>query len=138
MAKKSTLKTYIKNTADDVFSIYTRLKHADERGYVKCVTCGKEMYWKNDGCHAGHYVTRKWYGTRFDEQNVHPQCTHCNTYCEGESARYSLYLVDTYGADILDELDRRSRKLRVWTRESLGEAVKEWRAETEKMFKVKG
>jgi len=62
----------LKAKLDKVFSIYIRKKHANHQGYVKCVTCGKTLHW--EGAHAGHFQSRRYLSTRWDEQNVAPQC----------------------------------------------------------------
>jgi len=141
---KSTLKTYIKNTADSVYSKYRRLQEADRFGYVKCVTCGKRMYWTD--AEAGHYEGRETRTTRYDDQNVHPQCTKCNCFHEGRKPQYTLYLMKRYGNHIVEEIANRARATWKWVIVggdgidffNIKEAVKEWRAEIEKMYKIKG
>ena len=101
---KSKIKTrsYYVKKLDAVFSQYIRLRKADPNGYVACVTCGKMAHWKEMQC--GHYETRGSYGTRWDEENCHVQCYGCNVARKGNYPAYSRYLIQVYGADILDKL----------------------------------
>ena len=106
------LKSYIKSTADPVFSRYIRLKAADRDGYCTCVTCGVVKRW-NEGIQAGHYVGRRHWSTRFDDRNVHPQCVSCNKFNSGRIPRYTLYLMDVYNEGILGELVEKSRLVKL-------------------------
>ncbi len=107
MKKKKTLsRGKLVKELDKLFSQYTRLKDADHRGYVKCVTCGKIGHWK-DNFQAGHFMSRKHYATRWDENNVKVQCKKCNMYGEGEQYKFSLYL----GTELSQQLLLKSRKI---------------------------
>src|SRR6185312_3014591 len=94
---------------DSVFSKYIRLKDAiliDGDLYSKCITCGVEKPWKQ--MQNGHYYTRGRYPTRWDEDNCHVQCMSCNVYRKGNYIKYTLYMIDTYGRDFVDELGVKS------------------------------
>ena len=118
MPKKIKRSTLIK-TLDDVFSQYIRLKNADKNGHCTCVTCGKKGYWEKDGIHAGHFISRKHYATRWDEKNVHPQCHYCNTYQYGEQYKYSLFL----GANLSEDLLSKSNIITKYTNNELREMI---------------
>lgn len=130
------LKSYIMNTADTVYSRYIRLKAADRNGYCACVTCPAIRQW-NDGMQAGHYVNRDDWPTRFDDRNVHPQCVSCNKHHSGRISRYAVYLKKEYGDGIIDELDAKSRLVKQFTLADLKGWVKEWRKEISKFMVVK-
>lgn len=74
---------------DSVFSEYVRRRYA-QNDIAKCVTCGKEDHWKNQ--QAGHFMSRKHYSTRWDEDNVQVQCAGCNVFRAGEQYKFSIYL----------------------------------------------
>ena len=88
--------------ADGVFSQYIRLRVADEGGTVSCVTCGKLMFWKDAEC--GHFIKRGSRGVRYDERNCNVQCTRCNHFLGGNDGVYAVYIIDTYGRDVYEEL----------------------------------
>jgi len=118
MSKKPKRKTLVKNL-DTVFSEYIRLKNANKQGYCTCVTCGKSGYWEKDGIHAGHFMSRKHFSTRWDETNVYPQCHYCNTYQYGEQYKYSLFL----GKEQSEKLLNKSRNIVKFTDKELKEMI---------------
>ena len=86
-----------------------RMKAADENGLASCVTCGKRQHYKEmDG---GHFISRKWTATKLVEENIHPQCKGCNQYASGKYDDYALYMVDTYGIEMVRELNDKKREL---------------------------
>jgi len=88
---------------DRVFSRWVRYSAA-KKGYAMCVTCGHID--TPDRLDASHYIDRTHKATRWSEQNVHPACTKCNRWMEGNKDEYALYLIKRYGPDILEELNR--------------------------------
>jgi len=103
--KKKTRKQIIKKL-DTTFSKYIRLRdclrttQTPDQGL--CITCGKLVYLKE--AHAGHFISRGRMNIRFDETNVHLQCCGCNTYGNGEQAKYLIALEKLYGREIVDNL----------------------------------
>ena len=107
MSKKPTRKTII-TKLDNIFSQYIRLRYSKNE-ISECVTCGKQDHWKK--LQAGHFVSRKHYATRWDEDNVQVQCSGCNVFRYGEQYLFSKYL----GVDLSEELLIRSRKIQKFT-----------------------
>jgi hypothetical protein len=132
---KQTLKTYIVNTADKVFSKYIRVKEADAYGMCVCVTCGKRAKW-NDGMDAGHYADRGRWATRFNDKNVHPQCVSCNRF-KNKMPEYAQYMIKRYGKALVDDIVFLSHKPHGYDLDDLKEMVKEWREEINKMSVAK-
>lgn len=131
----NTTASYIKHTADRIFSLWIRLKAADYRGYVTCVTCGKVDHYKD--VDAGHYASRTHMNTRFDEQNVHVQCKRCNKWLNGNLSAYAAFMISRYEPGIIVEINQRSQIIKKWTRKELQALVKEWRVEIRKLLTVK-
>lgn len=77
------------------FSMFVRLRDADEFGRAKCCTCGKRRYWRE--MDAGHYVTTAKEATKFDENNVHAQCKGCNKWQGGKPVEYEQFIDRKYG-----------------------------------------
>ena len=88
---------------DKPFSEYIRLKHSDENGYCKCITCGNIHFWRE--IHNGHYINRDVRITRFDERNCRPQCKSCNSYNSGKIYLYRQRLVEIYGEEEINKLE---------------------------------
>lgn len=89
-----------------VFSEYIRRRAADWRGYVRCITCGMEYLWNSGMIHAGHFQHDR---LDFDTLNVHPQCRNCNyKYRKNIPAIYGVRMVEMYGAEVVNDLIKRS------------------------------
>lgn len=97
-SKKPTKSKLVKKL-DVLFSQYIRLSNADSRGYCTCVTCSRKFHWKN--IQAGHFMSRRHYSTRWDENNVKPQCPKCNVFSQGEQYKFSKYLGDKLSEELL-------------------------------------
>ena len=119
MPKKPSRKTIVKKL-DTIFSIYIRRRYSVNE-ISTCVTCNKEDHWKN--LQAGHFMSRKHYATRWDEDNVQVQCKYCNTYRYGEQYLFAKHL----GQEKADELLAKSRtmvKLKDWELQDMIEIYK--------------
>ena len=92
-----------KATLDRIFSRYIRLRDADANGYIRCISCGKAVFWKNSD--AGHYVNRRHLALRYDEKNVNAQCRACNRFDEGNMLGYHAGLVKKYGEAVIRYLE---------------------------------
>jgi len=103
-AKKPTKSKLVKKL-DVVFSQWVRRSNADHKGFCTCITCGRKHHWKE--IQAGHFMSRKHYSTRWDEDNVKPQCKACNVFNAGEQYKYSIYL----GSQLSDDLLAKSRMI---------------------------
>jgi len=109
MPKKPTRKTLI-TKLDKVFSEYIRRKDA-KNDIATCVTCGKKDHWKK--LQNGHFMSRKHYATRWDEDNVGVQCSACNVFRYGEQYLFAKYL-GTEKADMLLKKSRQTVKFPDW------------------------
>jgi len=107
MPRKPSRKTLVKKL-DTIFSIYIRRRYTKDN-IAECVTCGKQDHWKS--LQAGHFMSRKHYATRWDEENVQVQCNACNVFRYGEQYLFSRYL----GDDKADELLAKSRQIQKFT-----------------------
>ena len=95
--------------ADRVFSEYIRRRNADSRGFVPCFTCGKIDHWKSQDC--GHFMSRKHYNTRWDDENCQVQCKGCNIFRHGEQFLFGVHLDKLYGDGKAEELHFKSRMM---------------------------
>ena len=86
---------------DKEFSIFIRNRYA-KNGMAECVTCGTIKEVKQLQC--GHFMSRKHYATRWDEDNCQVQCYTCNVMRYGEQYKFGLYLNATYNKDKAEEL----------------------------------
>ena len=118
---------------DDVFQMCIRY-----RDNFTCITCGRKFpRGERTQCHAGHYISRGVYSTRWDEENVNCQCAGCNLrQSRGDAEiwhKYETELALKYGLDTVDRLIQKKHEVfklnRVWLEEMIDfytEALKEY------------
>lgn len=90
-------------TLDEVFSRYIRRRDCPN-GIGRCISCGALISY--DTCDAGHYIGRAHTATRWNETNVHAQCRICNRHKYGNLKAYRRRLVELYGVEAVEELER--------------------------------
>ena len=80
-----------------IFNEFIRERDLSGCSHFKCISCGQikdEKY-----LHAGHFYSVGYYpGLRFDEDNCHGQCNHCNTFLHGNLIEYRDNLLFKIGA----------------------------------------
>jgi hypothetical protein len=99
MAKKVSRSSLVKKL-DTVFSQYIRQRYA-VNGVAECVTCGKQDEWRK--LQAGHFMSRRHYSTRWNEDNVQVQCYACNVMRSGEQYLFSKYLGEELSITLLNK-----------------------------------
>jgi hypothetical protein len=84
-----------------------------------CISCCKPFTAKYD---AGHfYSTKDTPSLRFDEENVHAQCVHCNRDLSANLLNYRDGLISRYGEEIIYSLYKKRQTYKKWTIEELKE-----------------
>jgi hypothetical protein len=73
-----------------------------------CISCGefKPLF-------AGHYISvgrRK--ALRYDLRNIHGQCFECNNFKSGKPKQYRLNLIERFGIEFVESLEREANVLR--------------------------
>ncbi len=123
---KTRMKTELKTTQDwlkeaqIVFNKYIRLR--DEG--LNCISCNTIPKKKN----AGHYFSSGGHSNvRFDEDNVHLQCEHCNTFLSGNLLNYQIGIEKRIGAEKLIELQGKAHLEKRWSVEELKEIIKKYK-----------
>lgn len=102
----------LKSKLDVIFSRYIRLRDSKLVGgerVGKCITCNKlvGVVGQRTG-QAGHFMSRRYTSTRWDEQNVNLQCAGCNMFGAGEQYKYSVALDEKYGPGTSKKLHDKS------------------------------
>ena len=92
---------------DRVFSKYIRTKYIRDN-FVECVTCNRK--YTINKIQAGHFMSRKHYSTRWDEENVFPQCYGCNVMQQGQQYLFSKFIDEKFGEGYSDVLLFKSRE----------------------------
>jgi hypothetical protein len=123
--------------ADTVFSRYLRMSAADDKGIVKCFTCGCKKHFSLMQC--GHYIKRGNLFLRLNERNCRPQCQTCNynQKTDGEKAKFTAGL-EKENPGITEILKEESAVVYKPTRSELRAIISEYSAklkEQQKRFK---
>lgn len=100
-----------------VFSQYIRLKESYD-GWGQCITCSIKKPWKD--LQAGHFVSRRFKATLYEEMNVHTQCFACNCMLSGNLLIYRRVMDDIYSPKAVEELERRAKQVKKFTVGELG------------------
>lgn len=95
------------------------------RGYCVCVTCGKTDRWNGGlaAIHTGHFLAGRSASIVLDEDNVAPQCSHCNRYCHGRASEFRVWMQHVRGLKTIERLQQQKRKSVTFSREEL---VSKW------------
>ncbi len=72
--------------------------------YKSCISCDKPLITKYD---AGHfYPAGSYKNLRFNEDNIHAQCVHCNRDRHGNLLEYRPRLITRIGIERVEHLDK--------------------------------
>ena len=85
--------------AQRVVNDYIRERDFD----LPCISCGtfETVQWE-----AGHYRSRgKASHLRYNEDNIHKQCHHCNTALSANQQQYRIFLIEKIGAERVEALE---------------------------------
>ena len=129
---KTRMKSDLKTTQDwlkeaqTIFNKYIRLR---DMGLL-CISCNTIPKKKN----AGHYFSSGGHSNvRFDEDNVHLQCEHCNTFLSGNLLNYKIGIEKRIGAEKLIELQGKAHLEKRWTVDELKEIIKEYKTKVRQL-----
>ena len=85
--------------AQTIFNRYIRIRDINR----SCISCNKPMRKK---INAGHFKSVGAHPElRFDENNVHGQCEHCNSFLSGNILNYRKYLMEKIGIHELERIE---------------------------------
>jgi hypothetical protein len=109
-----------------IFNKYIRLR---DKGQV-CISCQKQALKEN----AGHFFNaNNHWNVRFNENNVHLQCEHCNTYLSGNLLEYRTNLINKIGNSEFLILEAEARKTRKFTKDELKEIITEYKQKVKQL-----
>ena len=126
----------LKKELDKFFSLYIRLRDS-ENGLCQCITCSKVSYYKS-GMQNGHFQSRRFMATRYDEQNCSAQCVACNMFRGGEQYRFALAIDAKYGEGTAEELQYKARQIQKFSRVDYEEKISYYKEAVKNLKKEKG
>ena len=126
----------LKKELDKWFSLYIRLREANEYGMVQCFTSGRVYHYKK--IHAGHFMSRRHLATRWCETNVQPQSAADNLFGQGEQFKFSINLDSKFGEGTAEELQYKSRTTVKISRVEYEEKISYYKSLVENLKTEKG
>ena len=127
----------LKKELDKWFSLYIRLRDATDEGLCQCITCGKVSHYKK-GMQNGHFQSRRFLATRFDEHNCAPQCVACNMFRGGEQFKFALALDAKYGDGTSEDLQYKARTTVKFSRVDYEDKISYYKDAVKNLKKEKG
>jgi hypothetical protein len=125
-AKKTRLKKELMSLQDWLklaqmtFNKYIR--HRDKG--LNCISCDKPPKKAN----AGHYFSQGGHSNvRFNEDNVHLQCEHCNSFLSGNLLNYQIGIEKRIGGERLIALHEQAHTTKKWTVQELNEIIETYK-----------
>lgn len=98
----NSLKSLLTNVS---IQLHRYIRKRDE--YKPCISCS--VQW-NDTFQAGHFYKAELYSNlKFDKDNIHGQCVRCNNFLEGNESGYRVGLINRYGKEFVDALDKKAQ-----------------------------
>jgi len=113
----------IHRTLDKWFSLYIRRRDTSIGG--ACCTCGKHITFEESDC--GHFISRDYIATRWDERNAHAQCRKCNRFQSGKQYEHGLHVDKIHGKGTADILLWKSKAPANFTDEEIKAMSKRFR-----------
>lgn len=105
---------------------YVRMKQHATDGFCTCCTCGKTGDWRSfDG---GHFISRQFNATCLLEENIHTQCKGCNRFMAGKFDDYTIFMINTYGVEFIEELNQLKHQGKKFTRGELMDIISDLKA----------
>lgn len=118
-AELMTIQDYLK-IAQQVFNKYIRLRDKGK----PCISCQQTPKKEN----AGHFFSVGGHSNvRFDEDNVHLQCEHCNSFLSGNLLSYNNHLLYKLGSDKFIELHDKAYIEKKWEINELKELIEKYK-----------
>ena len=129
----------LKKELDTIFSVYIRLREANEYGMCQCFTCGKVGHYKTGGMQNGHFQSRKHMATRFSEDgNCEVQCVGCNIFKSGMQWKFGMNVDVKYGEGRAEELEFLARTTLKISRVEYEQQIRYYKLIVENLKEEKG
>ena len=76
---------------------------------------------------AGHLVSGRTNGVLFDERGIFPQCYACNVCRQGMGAEYTMFIIENYGQEVVDDLIQKRREAVTFSRDQLQVMIEDYK-----------
>lgn len=134
--KKQESSSFLTAKLDKIFSIYIRLKYADDNGNVKCFTCDNTHHYK--AIQNGHFQSRRYMSTRFHTNNCRPQCYACNVGLHGQQYIFGANLDKQIGSNTAETMILLSKQQKKFSLQEYQELIQHYTEEVANLKLQKG
>ena len=118
-ARKAALKTIPDLLKEAQREFNSAIRERDRVAGHSCISCGRNLDWSGNRTDCGHFRSVGSAGhLRFNENNAHAQCKHCNQWRSGNAVDYRIGLIQRIGLEAVEALEA-DNNIRKWTREEL-------------------
>lgn len=124
-----------KKRLDDIFSKYIRLRDTDSDGYGQCISSGKYIHYSD--ADAGHFMSRRFLSTRWNERNVNLQGRHANRFDQGQQFSQGMNIDRKYGEGTAVILEAESKKTSHISDFEVEILIKHYKNEVKRLLKRK-
>ena len=115
--------------AQVVFNAFIRVRDKGK----PCISCGKQIGY-NEKHDAGHFYSGGGHSNlRFNENNVHSQCVHCNQHLSGNLIPYAINLPTRIGQQAFDELHELAYIPKKWTIDECKQIIEIYKQKTKEL-----
>lgn len=121
---------------DKVFQYYIRLRDAMDGGYCKCISCSKIVPFEK--IQAGHFRSRRFMATRWNEYNVNGECFACNCLDGDHLLDYRKNLIRKIGEKKVEWIEAYCHETQKWSDFELVLMIKEYSKKCLSLSKEKG
>ena len=119
-------------TVDKWFSFFIRARDTIKKNGF-CPTCGRHITFETSDC--GHFLSRRFMSTRWNERNAYAQCLKCNRFENGNQYEFGLYVESLHGKQAAKSLLIESKKTAKYTKFELNELSKYFREQYKQITK---
>lgn len=119
----------LQNTLWPLFSKYIKRTHSSDGIHCSCYTCGKSLVIGDRDCQAGHWIPRTYSPTKYDENNVRPQCSRCNEFNAGMPVEFERNLRLEVGSEMVEYLKVLSTQPWKWNKGKLIDQIEYYKGE---------
>ncbi len=123
--KKNVSRGKLVSKLDSIFSQYIRRRQAVE-DISTCFTCQKQENFKR--MQNGHFQSRTYYATRWNEINCQVQCVACNMFKQGNQYIFGKNLDSKYGDGTAHELYMKAKMITKITTPEIKEMIEKYTA----------
>jgi len=128
----------LKDKLDKVFSEFIRLRDSKKYGFehFRCISCGQIKSYSQADC--GHFYSRRYMSTRYDEDNCNAECRGCNSYDGDHLIGYQRNLIEKIGEKRFNLLAYKKNQTKQWSDFELIELINYYKKQVKEMKDEKG